>query len=155
VTTSTLTGQLLGYARVCADDQEAQLQRDAPAAAGCARIFEDEASGKNTDRPELRAAPDHARAGDTVCVWRPDRFARSLIDLVTMVGTLRKRGVGFEALAGALADVDPGAADGRLMPSGGRSHDRVRTLARQGAHSRRTGRSRGAGSYGRTPVRRR
>jgi DNA invertase Pin-like site-specific DNA recombinase len=115
VTTNTIIGQLIGYARVSTDDQEAQLQRDALTAAGCARIFADRASGKNTDRPELRSALDYARAGDTLCVWKLDRFARSLIDLVTMVDTLRERGIGFKVLTGALANIDLGTADGRLM----------------------------------------
>ncbi|WTN17537.1 recombinase family protein [Streptomyces canus] len=78
-------------------------------------MFEDRAPGKNTDRPELRAALDYARAGDPLCVWKLDRFARSLIDLVTMVDTLRERGIGFKVLTGALANIDPGTADGRLM----------------------------------------
>ncbi|MFE3144115.1 recombinase family protein [Streptomyces scopuliridis] len=112
---NTITGQLIGYARVSTDDQEAQLQRDALTAAGCARIFEDKASGKNTNRPELTAALDYARPGDTLCVWKLDRFARFLIDLVTMVDTLRERGIGFKVLTGALANIDPGTADGRLM----------------------------------------
>ncbi len=38
-----------------------------------------------------------------------------LIDLVTMVDTLRGRGIGFQVLTGALADIDPGTADGRSM----------------------------------------
>lgn len=82
---------------------------------GCARIFGDKASGKNANRPELTAALDYARPGDTLCVWKLDRFARSLIDLVTMVDTLRERGIGFKVLMGALANIDPGTADGRLM----------------------------------------
>ncbi|MEV8602604.1 recombinase family protein [Streptomyces griseoviridis] len=115
MTTTTIIGQLIGYARVSTDDQEAQLQHDALTAAGCARIFEDKASGKNTNRPELTAALDYARPGDTLCVWKLDRFARSLIDLVTMVDALRERGIGFKVLTGALANIDPGTADGRLM----------------------------------------
>ncbi|WP_456340838.1 recombinase family protein [Streptomyces shenzhenensis] len=115
MTANMNTGQLIGYARVSTGDQEAQLQRDALADAGCTRIFEDKASGKTTDRPELRAALDYARAGDTLCVWKLDRFARSLIDLVSMVDTLRERDIGFKVLTGALANIDPGTADGRLM----------------------------------------
>jgi len=112
---TTNTGHLIGYARVSTDDQEAQLQIDALSAVGCVRIFTDKASGKNTDRPELAAALDYARPGDTVCVWKLDRFARSLIDLVTMVDTLAARGVGFKVLTGALASIDPNTPDGRLM----------------------------------------
>ncbi|MFI1970323.1 DNA invertase [Streptomyces cinnamoneus] len=112
---TTNTGRLIGYARVSTDGQEAQLQLDALAEAGCARIFTDKASGKNTDRPELTAALDYLRPGDTLCVWKLDRFARSLIDLVTMVDGLAERGVGFKVLTGALASIDPNTADGRLM----------------------------------------
>lgn len=83
VTTST-TGHLIGYARVSTDDQEAQLQRDALTDTGCSRIFEDKASGKNTDRPELTAVLDYLRAGDTLVVWKLDRLGRSLIDLVSI-----------------------------------------------------------------------
>ncbi|MFG2140287.1 recombinase family protein [Streptomyces sp. NPDC048650] len=112
---NTTTGHLIGYARVSTDDQEAQLQHDALNEAGCARIFTDKASGKNTDRPELAAALDYLRPGDTLCVWKLDRFARSLIDLVTMVDGLAARGIGFKVLTGALASIDPNTPDGRLM----------------------------------------
>ncbi|MER5357831.1 recombinase family protein [Streptomyces sp. NPDC002785] len=109
------TGHLIGYVRVSTDDQEARLQHDALTEAGCARIFADKASGKNTDRPELTAALDYARPGDTLCVWKLDRFARSLIDLVTLVDSLAARGIGFKVLTGALASIDPNTPDGRLM----------------------------------------
>ncbi|WP_406182552.1 recombinase family protein [Streptomyces sp. NBC_01006] len=112
---TTTAGHLIGYARVSTDDQEAQLQHDALAEAGCVRVFTDKASGKNTDRPELTAALDYARPGDTLCVWKLDRFARSLIDLVTLVDSLAARGIGFKVLTGALASIDPNTPDGRLM----------------------------------------
>ncbi|MFI5543572.1 recombinase family protein [Streptomyces sp. NPDC051815] len=112
---TTTTGQLIGYARVSTDEQEAQLQHDALTDAGCARIFTDKASGKNTDRPELTAALDYLRPEDTLCVWKLDRFARSLIDLVTLVDALADRGIGFKVLTGALASIDPNTPDGRLM----------------------------------------
>ncbi|MFD9688079.1 recombinase family protein [Kitasatospora sp. NPDC059088] len=115
MTTTKTTGHLIGYARVSSDDQEAQLQHDALTEAGCARIFTDKASGKNTDRPELSAVLDYLRPGDTLCVWKLDRFARSLIDLVTMVDALSARGIGFKVLTGALASIDPNTPDGRLM----------------------------------------
>ncbi|AXE22919.1 DNA invertase [Streptomyces globosus] len=112
---TTPAGQLIGYARVSTDEQESQLQHDALTDAGCARIFTDKASGKNTDRPGLTAALDYLRPGDTLCVWKLDRFARSLIDLVTLVDSLAARGVGFKVLTGALASIDPNTPDGRLM----------------------------------------
>lgn len=116
---ATLLGRngkpLIGYARVSTDDQEAQLQRDALTAAGCVRIFEDKASGKNIDRPELTAVLDYARPGGVLCVWKLDRLGRSLIDLVSIVDGLRERGIGFRVLDGALSSVDTTSADGRLF----------------------------------------
>ncbi|MEU2392091.1 recombinase family protein [Streptomyces sp. NPDC007369] len=111
----TTAGHLIGYARVSTDEQEAQLQVDALNAAGCSRVFIDKASGKNAERPELMAAMDYLRSGDSLCVWKLDRFARSLIDLVTLVDGLSRRGIGFKVLTGALANIDPATADGRLM----------------------------------------
>ncbi|WP_406085066.1 recombinase family protein [Streptomyces virginiae] len=112
---ATTTGHLIGYARVSTDEQEAQLQHDALTDAGCSRMFTDTASGKNTNRPELTAALEYLRPGDTLCVWKLDRFARSLIDLVTLVDSLSARGIGFKVMTGAMASIDPNTPDGRLM----------------------------------------
>ncbi|MEU6282360.1 recombinase family protein [Streptomyces sp. NPDC047028] len=94
---------------------------------------------------------DYARSGDTLCVWKLDCFARSLIDLVTMVNTLRDRGIGFKELTSALADIAPGTADGRLMASGGRGHGGVRAQPHQGAHPCRTDAARAQGRIGGRP----
>ena len=77
---------LIGYARVSTDDQTLDLQRDALKAEGCERIFEDKASGAG-DRPGLRDALDHLRAGDSLVVWRLDRLGRSLKDLIAARGS--------------------------------------------------------------------
>ncbi len=96
-------GQLIGYARVSTNAQDAQLQRDALAEVGCARVFEDKASGKNTDRVGLAAALDYARPGDTLCVWKLDRLGRSVKDVLTIADDLHGRDIGLRILTGKLS----------------------------------------------------
>ena len=102
----------LGYARVSTDDQNLDLQRDALQRAGCHRIYEERASGKSADRPQLDECLADLRQGDALIVWRLDRLGRSLPDLVRIVGDLEQRGVGFESLA---EHIETGSATGKLV----------------------------------------
>lgn len=103
---------LIGYARVSTVDQNPQLQLDALAAAGCERVFTEQASGARADRPELRAVLDYLRPGDVLVVWRLDRLGRSLQHLIATVTALGERGVGFRSLTEA---IDTTTAAGRLL----------------------------------------
>ena len=88
----------IGYARVSTDDQHLTLQKDALGKTGCRIIYEETASGKNDDRPELQHCLKALRPGDTLVVWRLDRLGRSLADLVKIITSLEQQGVGFESL---------------------------------------------------------
>ncbi|WP_262966891.1 recombinase family protein [Methylobacter psychrophilus] len=90
--------QKIGYARVSTDDQNLDLQQDALKKAGCAVIYKEKVSGKNTERLELEQCRKALRAGDTLMVWRLDRLGRSLPDLVRIVTELERDGIGFESL---------------------------------------------------------
>lgn len=84
----------IGYARVSTDDQNLDLQIDALNAAGCAQIYKEYASGKNTKiRPELANCLKSLRAGDTLVVWRLDRLGRNVTDLIKIVADLEKVGI--------------------------------------------------------------
>ena len=104
---------LVGYARVSTQDQKPELQLDALRKAGCERIFSDKASGAQRDRPELSAALSYMRdgAGDVLIVWKLDRLARSLKQLIETVEDLGTRGIGFRSLTEA---IDTTSAGGRL-----------------------------------------
>ena len=108
-------GQLIGYARVSTNAQDAQLQRDALAEVGCARVFEDKASGKNTDRVGLAAALDYARPGDTLCVWKLDRLGRSVKDVLTIADDLHSRDIGLRILTGKLSGVYTPTGEGKFF----------------------------------------
>jgi DNA invertase Pin-like site-specific DNA recombinase len=105
-------GVLIGYGRVSTKGQNLDRQVSALEAAGCARIFTDKLSGKNAERPELWAALDYARPGDTIVVPSLDRLGRSIQDLIAIVSGLRKRDIGFQSLHEALDTTTPG---GRLV----------------------------------------
>ena len=107
-----MTTRRFGYARVSTDDQNLDLQRDALNRAGCDRLYEEKASGKSADRPQLEECLADLREGDTLTVWRLDRLGRSLPDLVRIVGELEKRGVGFESLSERIETV---SAAGKLI----------------------------------------
>jgi DNA invertase Pin-like site-specific DNA recombinase len=107
-----LTGALIGYARVSTKDQLLDRQVTALEEAGCIRVFADKQSGRNVDREELRKALDYLRPGDTLVVPSLDRLGRSLQDLITIVASLRRRGIGFRSLKEALDTTTPG---GRLV----------------------------------------
>jgi DNA invertase Pin-like site-specific DNA recombinase len=99
---------LIGYARISTREQTHALQLDALKAAGCERVFMETASGAQKDRPELAAALDYARAGDTVVVWKLDRLARSMRQLIEAVGALQARGLGFRSLTESIDTTSPG-----------------------------------------------
>lgn len=103
---------LVGYARVSTQDQKTELQMDALKAAGCERVFVEKASGAQRDRPELKAALEYVRAGDAIVVWKLDRLARSLKQLIETVDDLQRREIGFRSLTEAIDTTTPG---GRLI----------------------------------------
>ena len=103
---------LIGYARVSTQDQDPELQVDALKKAGCEKIFVEKASGAKRDRPELQAAIDYARDQDTIVVWKLDRLARSLKQLIETVEGLEDRGIGFKSLTETIDTTSPG---GRLV----------------------------------------
>ena len=108
---------LIGYGRTSTADQVAGLEgqeRDLRAA-GCAKLFLEQVSATTTKRPQLEAALDYAREGDTVFVTKPDRLARSTADLLGIVARLEAKGVGLVVLSMGGQQVDTRTATGKLM----------------------------------------
>src|SRR6266850_6598274 len=105
----------IGYARVSTDDQNLAMQLDALRAAGCELVHEDKASGVLNGRKGLAQALKGCTAGDVLVVWKLDRLARSLHDLVVIAADLKSRGVGLKILTGEGAAVDTTHAQGRMI----------------------------------------
>lgn len=110
---------LVGYMRVSKADgsQSTDLQRDALLSAGVETdaLYEDKASGKKEDRPELASCLKALRSGDTLIVWKLDRLGRDLRHLVNIVHDLTERGVGLKVLTGQGAAIDTTTASGKLV----------------------------------------
>ena len=68
----------------------------------------EKASGAQRDRPELKAALDYLRAGDTLAVWKLDRLARSVRQLVETAEDLAKREIGLPVVTGIMVQMRAG-----------------------------------------------
>ncbi len=103
---------LIGYARVSTLDQNLDLQINALKAAGCENIFTEKASGAQRERPELKAALSYMRNGDTLIVWKLDRLARSIKQLMETIEDLEQRSIGFKSLTECM---DTTTSGGKLI----------------------------------------
>jgi len=104
---------LVGYARVSTQDQNLDLQITALKEAGCQKIFTEKASGAQRDRPELIAAMNYIRPGeDVLVIWKLDRLARSLKQLIETVEKLETQKIGLLSLTESINTTTSG---GRLI----------------------------------------
>jgi DNA invertase Pin-like site-specific DNA recombinase len=102
----------IGYARVSSGEQTTDLQLDALNNEKCSRIFEEKASGAQRDRPQLIEALAYLREGDTLVVWKLDRLARSLTQLIETIEHLHDKGCGLRSIT---ESIDTATSSGRLF----------------------------------------
>jgi DNA invertase Pin-like site-specific DNA recombinase len=103
----------LGYARVSTYGQTLDAQLEQLKAEGCAKVFQEKASGARADRRELMKLLKAIEPGDLVVVTRIDRLARSTFDLFAIVKQIVDAGGQFRSLAEPWADT--ATSTGRLM----------------------------------------
>jgi DNA invertase Pin-like site-specific DNA recombinase len=105
-------GKRIGYVRVSSVDQNTARQLDG---VPLDKSFTDKASGKDTNRPQLKAALDYLRDGDVLVVHSMDRLARNITDLLQTVESLNARGVVVEFVKEGLAFTGDDSAMSKLM----------------------------------------
>lgn len=88
-----MKGQNVGYVRVSSIDQNTARQLDG---IPLDTTFEDHCSGKDTNRPQLKACLRHLRKDDRLHVHSIDRLARSLKDLQAVVEELVEQGISVQ-----------------------------------------------------------
>lgn len=105
---------LIGYARTSTLDQIAGFadQKRALERLGAERIFAEQLSAKDADRPELQALLGFVRQGDVVVVTKLDRLARSMRDLLEIVAKIQEAGASLRIEA---MNLDTATATGKLM----------------------------------------
>ena len=102
---------MIGYARVSTQDQNLDLQTDELTKLGCQKIYQEKvSSGK--ERPQLMKMIENLREGDSVMVWKLDRLARSLKELINLVEILRVKKVNFTSVKDS---IDTSTVQGRLL----------------------------------------
>lgn len=104
----------IGYIRVSTQHQNTGRQHEDFSAKGITidKLYEEKISGKNTDRPQLKALLQYVREGDTVYAESFSRLARSTRDLLEIVEDLTSKGVQFVSLK---ENVDTSTPQGKFM----------------------------------------
>jgi len=104
----------IGYARVSTVDhnEERQIVSFENFDHKIEKVFIDKCSGKDRNRPQLRAMLDYVREGDVVVVSDFSRLARSTRDMLQIVQELTDKGVDLISLKEC---IDTSTPQGRFM----------------------------------------
>lgn len=106
--------RLIGYARVSTAEQNLDMQVQALKGAGVHPddIHVEKISASAKSRPKLKWALENLRPGDTLIVWKLDRFARSMQDLLNGLQVIQKAGGSFKSVT---EQIDTSSAVGMLL----------------------------------------
>lgn len=85
----------VGYIRISSTSQNEARQEVLMQRLGVEKVYMDKLSGKNTERPQLKAMMQFVREGDVVIVESISRFARNTKDLLDLVEELSAKKVDF------------------------------------------------------------
>lgn len=101
----------IGYVRVSTVLQHTDRQEDALERMNVEKLFIEKISGKDRNRPQLRAMLDFVQQGDVVVISELSRLGRSMMDLFTIVSELKDKGASLESLK---ESIDLSSAAGNL-----------------------------------------
>ena len=88
----------IGYARISDKDQNFARQIESLNKAGCYKIYTDDLSGKDRNRPALKEMLSFIREGDIVVVSELDRLGRNNKELTRTLDEIRIKGATIEIL---------------------------------------------------------
>lgn len=102
----------IAYVRVSTVEQNEDRQIEALQKHNIEKWFTEKVSGKNTNRPQLKAMLDFAREGDIIFIHDFSRLARSTKDLLDIVEQLNNKGI---HLVSNKESIDTSTPQGKLM----------------------------------------
>jgi DNA invertase Pin-like site-specific DNA recombinase len=107
--TNTENMMIFGYARTSTEKQNLELQIDALKQAGVDDIslYKEQLSGSQKERPQLKKLLEQLRKGDTLVVWKLDRLARSMNDLLSMTEEFHKKGIELKSITENIDTTSP------------------------------------------------
>lgn len=88
----------IGYARISDKDQNFARQIESLNKAGCYKIYTDDLSGKDRNRPALKEMLSFIREGDIVVVSELDRLGRNNKELTRTLDEIRIKGATIKIL---------------------------------------------------------
>ena len=97
----------VGYIRVSTKEQNTARQEVLMEQLGVDKVYLEKVSGKNKNRPELKAMLEFVREGDTVVVESISRFARNTKDLLELIELLQEKKVEFISQKEAIDTTTP------------------------------------------------
>ena len=104
----------IGYIRVSTIEQETARQEELLKSYSLDKVFEEKASGKNTERPELKKMLEYLREDDILYVESISRLSRSIRDLLSIVDTLNEKSVQLVVIK---ENIDTTTPQGRFVLS--------------------------------------
>lgn len=102
----------VAYVRVSTVDQNEERQIQALEKHNINKWFTEKVSGKDTNRPQLKALLDFAREGDTIFIHDLSRLGRNTADLLKITEQLQEKGIN---LVSNKESIDTSTATGKLM----------------------------------------
>lgn len=104
----------IAYVRVSAQDQNTGRQLEALKNHNIDKFYEEKISGKDTNRPMLKAMLEFARECDTVYIESISRLARNTLDFLKIVEQLTEKGIKLISLK---ESIDTSTPQGKFMLS--------------------------------------
>ncbi|MCZ1861237.1 recombinase family protein [Enterococcus faecium] len=98
----------IGYIRVSSQDQNLDRQLAMMEGLNIDKLFQEKASGKDTERPEFQKLLNYIREGDCVIVTSLDRLGRDYEDIKNTVAFMKQKKVALKILDAQFLDFNTG-----------------------------------------------